>query len=88
MVKAHIDVLFLLGVSMKYDKEKVRKEYIELIKCYGQYSLLDCDFYNLSVNEIKNYFELFDAMPEKLKEVLIDKMNNGEFTIKNKDEDF
>ena len=45
-------------------------------------------FYNLSVNEIKDYFELFDAMPEKLKEVLIDKMNNGEFTIKDKDEDF
>lgn len=33
-------MLFLLGVSMKYDKEKVRKEYIELIKSYGQ-SIID-----------------------------------------------
>ena len=52
------------------------------------YTLFNCNFYNLSVNEIKDYFELFDAMPEKLKKVLIDKMNNGEFTIKDKDEDF
>ena len=25
---------------MKYDKEKARKEYVELIKCYGQ-SIID-----------------------------------------------